>query len=70
MQMSSIKVIEMPGAHEFLPFLITGFVTAALVGWLSIKWLLAYISKHSLYVFAVYCAILGVIVLVAKLGFI
>ncbi len=62
----SIKVIDMPGTLAFLPFLIMGFVTAAVVGWFAIKWLIAYLSKHSLYVFAVYCAILGVTVLIAK----
>jgi len=59
----SLKVIEMPGTHEFLPFLITGFVAAAVVGWLSIKWLIGYLSKHSLYVFAAYCAVVGALVL-------
>ena len=62
----SVKVIAMPGTHAFLPYLITGFVTAAVVGWLSIKWLLAYISKHSLYIFAIYCAVVGVILLIAR----
>lgn len=62
----SIKVIEMPGAYQFLPFLITGFITAGIVGWLSIKWLMAYISKHSLYTFAIYCAVVGIIVLAAR----
>ena len=63
----SIKAIEMPGTHAFLPLLITGFITAAIVGWFSIKWLLAYISKHSLYVFAIYCAVVGAVVLIANL---
>lgn len=62
----SLHVIDMPGTHEFLPFLITGFITAAIVGWLSIKWLLAYISKHSLYIFAIYCAVVGIVVLIAR----
>lgn len=59
----TVRVIEMPGTRAFLPYLFTGFAAAAVVGWLSIKWLLGYLSKHSLYVFAVYCAILGVLVL-------
>jgi len=62
----SIKVIDMPGTHAFLPFLITGFATAAIVGWFSIKWLLAFINKHSLYIFAIYCAVVGVVVLIAR----
>lgn len=63
----SLHVIAMPGTHDFLPYLITGFITAAVVGWFSIKWLLAYLGKHSLYVFAVYCTILGITVLAVKL---
>ena len=59
----TIRVIEMPGTHAFLPYLFTGFSAAALVGWLSIKWLIGYLSKHSLYVFAAYCAVVGALVL-------
>lgn len=61
-----IDVIRMPGTKEFLPFLLTGFVTAAVVGWLAIKWLIAYLSKHSLYVFAAYCGILGIILFIFR----
>ena len=59
----SLKVIELPGTHAFLPYLFTGFASAAVVGWLSIKWLIGYLGKHSLYVFAAYCAIVGALVL-------
>jgi undecaprenyl-diphosphatase len=58
----SLIVIEMEGTRAFLPYLITGFVTAAAVGWLSIKWLLAYLKEHSLYIFAAYCFVAGVLV--------
>ena len=61
-----IDVIRMPGTKEFLPFLLTGFLTAAVVGWLAIKWLIAYLSKHSLYVFAAYCGILGIILFIFR----
>jgi len=47
------------GLGDFLPLLAVGFVAAAVIGWLSIKWLLAYLNKNSLYVFAIYCAALG-----------
>lgn len=49
------------GLAEFLPLIAVGFVTAAIVGWFAIKWLLGYLNKHSLYVFAMYCAALGAI---------
>lgn len=53
---------QMPNLGKFLPLLAAGFITAAVVGWFAIKWLIEYLSKRSLYVFAVYCAILGTIV--------
>lgn len=59
----SLELLTMHNLGGFLPVLVVGFVTAAAVGWLAIKWLLNYINKHSLYVFAVYCAVVGVICL-------
>src|SRR5512134_1986008 len=59
-----LDVIQMPNLGEFLPLLAVGFVTAAIVGWFAIKWLINYLSKRSLYVFAIYCAIVGMIVLI------
>ena len=57
-----LDVLQMPNLGEFLPLLAVGFVTAAIVGWFAIKWLIGFLSKHSLYVFAAYCAIVGTIV--------
>ena len=57
-----LDVLQMPNLGEFLPLLAVGFVTAAIVGWFAIKWLIGYLSKHSLYVFAVYCAVVGTVV--------
>lgn len=57
-----LDVLKMPNLGEFLPLLAVGFVTAAVVGWFAIKWLLDYLAKHSLYVFAAYCAVVGTIV--------
>ena len=59
----ALDLFKLTGLGAFLPVLAVGFVTAALVGWLAIKWLLNYLNKHSLYVFAGYCAVLGVVVL-------
>jgi undecaprenyl-diphosphatase len=56
-----LDVIRMPNLGEFLPLLAVGFVTAAIVGWFAVRWLIGYLGKHSLYVFAAYCAALGVI---------
>jgi undecaprenyl-diphosphatase len=61
-----LDVLRMPDLASFLPLLLTGFVSAAVVGWFAIKWLIHYLSKHSLYVFAAYCAVVGTIVFVAS----
>ena len=61
-----LDVFQMPNLGEFLPLLAVGFITAAIVGWFAIKWLIEYLSKRSLYVFAAYCAIIGTIVFFLK----
>jgi undecaprenyl-diphosphatase len=40
--------------------LVVGFIAASIVGYLSIRWMLAYLLRRSLTVFAVYCAVVGV----------
>lgn len=61
-----LDMLKMPNLGEFLPLLAVGFVTAAVVGWFAIKWLIDYLSKRSLYVFAIYCAVVGTIVFLFK----
>lgn len=75
----SVPVLLAAGAYEsfdllrstvlpagFVQSLLAGLVVAAVVGWLSIRWLLNYLNRHSLYVFAGYCAIVGLIALVIQ----
>ena len=59
-----LDVLQMPNHGEFLPLLAVGFVTAAIVGWFAIKWLIDYLSTRSLYGFAAYSAIMGILVLI------
>jgi undecaprenyl-diphosphatase len=59
-----LDVIKMPDLGQFLPLLAVGFVVAAVSGWFAIKWLIDYLSKRSLYVFAAYCAVAGSVVLI------
>jgi undecaprenyl-diphosphatase len=56
-----LDVIKMSNLGQFLPLLAIGFITAAVVGWFAIKWLIDYLGKRSLYVFAAYCAAAGLI---------
>jgi len=54
------------GSHlsSYLLPVAVGFLVAAVVGWFAIKWLMGYLNKNSLYVFAVYCAVVGAICVV------
>lgn len=60
-----LDVLQMPNLTAFLLPLAVGFLSAAVVGWLAIRWLIGYLSKRSLYAFAVYCAVVGSISLLA-----
>ena len=61
----SLSVLKSHILHTILAPLAVGFVVAAVIGWLSIRWLITYVSKHSLYVFAVYCAVVAVLCVLA-----
>lgn len=56
-----LDVIQMPNLGEFLPLLAAGFITAGIVGWLAVRWLIRYLGGHSLYAFAGYCAVLSLV---------
>lgn len=47
-----------------LPAISVGFIAAAISGYICIRWLLHYLQRHSLYVFAAYCLIVSIISLV------
>jgi undecaprenyl-diphosphatase len=59
-----LDILKMPDLSTFLPVIAFGFITAAIVGWLAIKWLMKYLSHHSLYIFAGYCAVMGSLILI------
>jgi undecaprenyl-diphosphatase len=62
-----LDVIRMPDLVSLLPVIIAGFLTAAVIGWFAVKWLIEWITNHSLYIFAGYCAVLGVAVLLFQI---
>ncbi len=57
--LSLLDLFEMPNLSEFLPVLLVGFITSAVVGYLSIHWLLKFLSRRSLKAFAIYCLMLS-----------
>ncbi len=56
-------LVALPAAESFLLPLLAGFLAALVSGYIAIRWLLAFLSNHSLYGFAVYCVLLGLVVL-------
>ena len=60
----SLSLLKMHILHTILAPLAVGFVVAAVFGWLSIRWLINYVGKHSLYIFSAYCAAAAVLCLI------
>ncbi len=61
--LSVVKLIKLEGVLSFLPVLLVGFVVAAVVGYIAIKWFIGYLKEKSLLPFAAYCAILAIVVI-------
>ncbi len=57
-------VLKVPDLSSFLPKIIVGIIVALLVGYLSIHWLLGFLTKRSFYWFALYCVLFGALVLI------
>jgi undecaprenyl-diphosphatase len=51
----TLELVQIPHFLDLLPIFLAGFVTAALVGYLSIRWLLRFLNRQSLTTFAIYC---------------
>jgi undecaprenyl-diphosphatase len=47
-----------------LPAISVGFIAAAISGYACIRWLLHYLQRHSLYIFAAYCTVFSIISIV------
>ncbi|HZW02967.1 MAG TPA: undecaprenyl-diphosphatase UppP [Anaerolineaceae bacterium] len=50
---------DVPNLASFLPVLLVGFLAAAVVGFLSIHWLLRFLTRRPLTIFAIYCVVFG-----------
>jgi undecaprenyl-diphosphatase len=52
-------VTEVPDLMTFLPIMAIGFLTAVIVGYIAIRWLIQFLVRHSLAYFSIYCLLLG-----------
>jgi undecaprenyl-diphosphatase len=62
--LQTLDALSTPQTSAALPLVAVGFLAAAVVGFLSIRWLLGYLQKRSFYAFAIYCAALGALTLI------
>jgi undecaprenyl-diphosphatase len=58
-----LDLLQVPDLGKLLPVFIPGFITAAVVGYLAIGWLISFLTRYSLYYFAAYCAVVGLLLL-------
>lgn len=54
-------LLDMPNVRGLLPVFIPGFISAAVTGYLSIRWLLSYLIRRPLTIFVIYCLALGLL---------
>lgn len=62
-----LDLAETGGLADMVGALVIGFVAAAVSGYVCIRWLLNYLSRRPLYVFAIYCTVFGLFNLVVAL---
>jgi undecaprenyl-diphosphatase len=61
--LQSLDLVEGNVEQISMSSLMIGLISSALFGYLAVKWMIGYLKKHSLKVFAVYVWILGIVVL-------
>jgi undecaprenyl-diphosphatase len=59
-----IELIRLPETRSQIAIFLPGFISAALVGYVAIRWLIQFLTKRPLYSFAIYCVIFGIINLI------
>jgi undecaprenyl-diphosphatase len=65
--LAMVDLIKSTNFTTQIPTLLAGFIISAIVGYLSIRWLLSYLVKRPLYLFALYCLVISIIVLIFSL---
>jgi undecaprenyl-diphosphatase len=49
-----LDLFQAPDLNSLILPLLVGFFVALISGYIAIRWLLAYLTRHSLYIFAIY----------------
>ncbi|WP_223700860.1 undecaprenyl-diphosphate phosphatase [Sutcliffiella deserti] len=64
--LQTVEVAQVGREDISLTALLVGIVSSCLFGYFAVKWLITYLKKHSLRMFAVYVWILGIAVLILQ----
>lgn len=56
-----IELKQLPDTGSQITVFIPGFISAALVGYIAIRWLLRFLRERPLYTFAIYCFLFGLL---------
>lgn len=59
--LATLDLLAIPDLSLYIAPVVIGFLVAAIVGYLSIRWLLSYLTRHSFYAFAIYCVGAGLL---------
>ncbi|MFM8321600.1 MAG: undecaprenyl-diphosphate phosphatase, partial [Chloroflexota bacterium] len=64
---ATVDLLQMPDAGRLLPAFAPGFLAAGVTGYLSIRWLIDYLCRRPLTVFAIYCTAAGLLTITLSL---
>lgn len=64
--LATLDLLQVPDLGSFIGPMAIGFITAGVVGYFSIHWLLRYLTRNPLNYFAIYLVIVSTLVLVLK----
>ncbi|MFN2128122.1 MAG: undecaprenyl-diphosphatase UppP [Anaerolineales bacterium] len=61
---ATYDLIQLPNILDLILTFLPGFISSAIAGYISIRWLLKYLAKNPLIFFALYCAALSIFIIV------
>ncbi len=65
--LSIIDLVNSPTFSTQIAPLVVGFIFSTILGYLSVRWLLTFLAKRPLYIFAIYCLVASVTVVLFSL---
>lgn len=61
--LATVDLLKIPDVLSLLPTFLPGFLASAVVGYISIRWLLGYLVHHRLYIFSIYLTVIALLTL-------